>query len=205
MVSGRNKLFLALREHWKPQNIKKDLPEYGETAIKINGKRKPYTCRGESPNPALLYYTHVRESKTVSLGFWITRHGFPALDSGFFDSETWIPDLNHKWDSGFLELYSRFQSPGFRIPQFKLSDSRFHEQKTSRIALITVHGANYTIQENLWMFALTWASSALQNHDRTTTSIQITLLIHPPFTDRFRSPYLKQLHFLGIQPAQTLR
>lgn len=103
MVSGRNKLFLTLREHWKPQNIKKDLPEYGETEIKINGKRKPHTCRGESPNPALFYYTHVRESKTVSLGFWITRHGFQALDSGFFDSETWIPDLNHKWDSGFLE------------------------------------------------------------------------------------------------------
>lgn len=121
MVSGRNKLFLALREHWKPQNIKKDLPEYGETAIKINGKRKPHTCRGESPNPALFYYTHVRESKTVSLGFWITRHGFQALDSGFFDSETWIPDLNHKWDSGFLELYSGFQSPGFRIPRAKTS------------------------------------------------------------------------------------
>ena len=125
MVSGRNKLFLTLREHWKPQNIKMDLPEYGETAIKINGKRKPHTCRGESPNPALFYYTHVRESKTVSLGFWITRHGFQALDSWIFDSETWIPDLNHKWDSGFLELYSKFQSPGIWILQFKLSDSRF--------------------------------------------------------------------------------
>ena len=122
MVSGRNKLFLTLREHWKRQNIKKDLPEYGETAIKINGKRKPRTCRGESPNPALFYYTQVRESKTVILGFWITRHGFQALDSGFFYCETWIPDLNHKWDSGFLELYSKAQDSGLHNSNFQIQD-----------------------------------------------------------------------------------
>ena len=40
------------------------------------------------------------------------------------DSRCWIPDLSQwirhstlKWDSRFLELHSKFQSPGFRIPQ----------------------------------------------------------------------------------------
>ena len=47
--------------------------------------------------------------------------GFQVLDSRFFVSETWIPDSNCYWDSGFLELFSGFQSPGFRIPQAKLS------------------------------------------------------------------------------------
>ena len=31
----------------------------------------------------------------------------------------WILDSNLKWDSGFLKLYSGFQSPGFQIPQAK--------------------------------------------------------------------------------------
>ena len=37
-----------------------------------------------------------------SLGFWIPCHGFRILD------------FNRQWDSSFLELYSGFQSPGFR-------------------------------------------------------------------------------------------
>ena len=178
MVSGRNKLFLTLREHWKPQNVKKDLPEYGETAIKINGKRKPHTCRGESLNPALFYYTHVRESKTVSLGFWITRHAVPG--TGFRIFWQWNLDSGSQSQVGFRIPWAVFQIPKPRIPDSTIQTFRFKisRAKTSRIALITVHGANSTIQENLWMFALTWASSALQNHDWTTTSIQITLLIH---------------------------
>ena len=49
------------------------------------------------------------------------------MDYRFFVSETWIPDSNCYWDSGFLELFSGFQSPGFLILQAKLSwiqDSR---------------------------------------------------------------------------------
>jgi len=39
------------------------------------------------------------------LGFWIPRHGFRIPETGF-----WILcQLN--WDSGFLELYSRFKKP----------------------------------------------------------------------------------------------
>ena len=37
-----------------------------------------------------------------SLGFWIPCHGFRNLD------------FNSQWDSGFLDLYSGFQSAGFR-------------------------------------------------------------------------------------------
>ena len=33
----------------------------------------------------------------------------------------WIRYSNHWWDSRFLELYSRFQSQGFQIPQTKIS------------------------------------------------------------------------------------
>ena len=47
--------------------------------------------------------------------------GFQVLDSRFSVSEAWIPDSNCYWDSGFLELFSGFESPGFRIPQAKLS------------------------------------------------------------------------------------
>ena len=62
--------------------------------------------------------------------------GFHALDSGFFVSEIWIPDSNRKRDSGFLKLSSRFQSPGFQIPQAKISrgfrnTNPFHGARTS--------------------------------------------------------------------------
>ena len=50
-----------------------------------------------------------------SLVFWIPRRRYP--DSRYwipvFISGTWILDSNRLWDSGFLELFSRFQSPRF--------------------------------------------------------------------------------------------
>ena len=46
---------------------------------------------------------------------------FHPVDFRFHVSATWIPDSNREWDSGFLELYSGLQSPGFRIPQAKIS------------------------------------------------------------------------------------
>ena len=56
------------------------------------------------------------------------------LDSRYwipvFVSETWILDSSRYWDSGFLELYSGFQSP--RIPDSiskKSTHSGFHKQK----------------------------------------------------------------------------
>ena len=38
-----------------------------------------------------------------------------------FGSGGYILDSSRWWDSGFLELYSGFQSPGFQIPQTKRS------------------------------------------------------------------------------------
>ena len=62
--------------------------------------------------------SHVREfDKTV------LECGVEVLDSGFFVSGTWILDCNRQWDSGFVELYSGFQSQGFRIPHAKVSRS----------------------------------------------------------------------------------
>ena len=60
---------------------------------------------------------HVRESKTVcDSGFHAVDSRFQVLDSRFFISGTWILDSNRQWNSGFLQLYSGFQSPGFCIP-----------------------------------------------------------------------------------------
>ena len=43
---------------------------------------------------------------------WILS-GFHTVDSGF---QVLVFSYNYYWDSGFLELYCRFQRPGFRIP-----------------------------------------------------------------------------------------
>ena len=58
-----------------------------------------------------------------SHGFWIPRRGFRIPVTGFqiFSSGTRIPDSNSQWDSRFLQLYSGFQTPGFGIPQAKIS------------------------------------------------------------------------------------
>ena len=64
---------------------------------------------------------HVRKSKTVlDFGFRAVDSGFKLLDSPSLLSGSWIPD------SGFLQLYSRFQGPGFRISQAKISRISSH-------------------------------------------------------------------------------
>ena len=50
-----------------------------------------------------------------SLGFWTSCRGFQIPGTEFRILCQW------NLDSGFLELYSGFQSPGFRIPQTKFS------------------------------------------------------------------------------------
>ena len=67
--------------------------------------------------------------------------GFQVLDSRSFSdhgfripdlfSGPWIPDSNCYWDSGFLQLFSGFQGPGFRILQAEFSVSGFNAQKLS--------------------------------------------------------------------------
>ena len=74
----------------------------------------------------------VMESKTVwNSGFHAVDSGFQILDSRFFVNGSWEMDsrLQSTVDSGFLELYSFFQNPGFPIPQTRiLLDSGFHKQ-----------------------------------------------------------------------------
>ena len=59
-----------------------------------------------------------------SLEFWIPRRGFQIPGTGYqsLSVELWTLDSNGYWDSWFLELYSVFQSPGFLIPQARISD-----------------------------------------------------------------------------------
>ena len=51
------------------------------------------------------------------------------MDPGFLVCGTWIPDTNPQWNSGFLDQYSRFQSPGFQILQAKISRILCSESK----------------------------------------------------------------------------
>ena len=64
----------------------------------------------------------MRKSKTV-LDSWIPRRGFRIPRTGFqpLSVELGFFDSNRSWDSGFLEPYSGFQSPGFQIPQANIS------------------------------------------------------------------------------------
>ena len=66
---------------------------------------------------------HVRESKTVfNSGFWIPHRGFQIPITGFQSLSMEIDSGSQNLrDSGFLELYSGFQNPGFQIPQSKIS------------------------------------------------------------------------------------
>ena len=56
-------------------------------------------------------------------------HNKNLLDSVFFFSGTWIPDFIRLGAPGFLDLYSRFQRPGFHIRSKNLLDSGFHGEK----------------------------------------------------------------------------
>ena len=65
-----------------------------------------------------------------SVASWITRCGFRIPGTGFRIFGPWNVDSGIQWVVGFriFELYSGFQSPGFRIPQAKISrhpESRF--------------------------------------------------------------------------------
>ena len=59
-----------------------------------------------------------RRSWILDSTLWIS--GFQYWIPHFFKIGTWISDSNRLWDSGFIELDSGFQSPGFRITQTNL-------------------------------------------------------------------------------------
>ena len=59
---------------------------------------------------------HVVESTTVmDPGFHVVDFGFPVLNSHSLPVELGFQTPIVKWDSGFLKLYSGFQSPVFLI------------------------------------------------------------------------------------------
>ena len=59
---------------------------------------------------------HVVESTTVmDPGFQVEDFGFPVLNSHSLLVELGFQTPIVKWDSGFLKLYSGFQSPVFLI------------------------------------------------------------------------------------------
>ena len=105
----------------------------GSRSILINPIISQIRILLTSPLLTLLKHSlnQIAPSKGTQTGFlpvdyWI-------LDSGFFVSETWTQDSNRYWDSGFLELFSGFQSPGFRFPALKFLGFQILQAKSSRI------------------------------------------------------------------------
>ena len=77
----------------------------------------PRHCASVSP--------HVkRKGVEDSHGFWIPRRGFRIPSTGFriFCQCSVDSRFQSLMDSGFLDLYSGFKSPGFRIPQAKFPE-----------------------------------------------------------------------------------
>ena len=97
---------------------------------------------------AVQYYRPILRNTKQS---WILDPIPWIVDSGcWIFSGTWILDSMPQWDFGVLELYSGFQSPGFRIPRAKFSrilDSTNKNFSDSRIR-IPLHGAKY--QSNIF-------------------------------------------------------
>ena len=89
----------------------------------------------------------LRQSCILDFTPWIRNSRYWILDSL---SVEWIPDSNHKGDSAFLDLYSGFQNPGFRIPQEKFPG--FHKKNFPNSGIrIPLQGAN---QRFLWLLML---------------------------------------------------
>lgn len=55
------------------------------------------------------------------------------INSGLLVFGTWIPDTNHKQDSGLLGLNSGFQSPRFQIPWFQILQAKNSPGLESRL------------------------------------------------------------------------
>ena len=94
------------------------------------GNFKTYFC---SACPRDLHLALIAPCKERILDFY-------AVDSGFLVCRIWIPDSNRQWDSGFLELYSGFQSPDSGFLSKTLLDSELHKQKFP-VFRNPIHGA----------------------------------------------------------------
>ena len=138
------------------------------------GKKNRWPASWKMPSSLILgwvsYYKTVLDSR------------FQVLDSRFFVSRTWIPDSNHWWGSGFLELYSGFQSPNSWIMDYKsktFPDYGFHYMGWS------FHHTHFITKGIL---SLSWEKTYLHKY---------TLLI---------SKFAFDLHiFTGCHPATSFR
>ena len=86
---------------------------------------------------------HVRKSETVlDYGFQVMDSGLQGVDSWFFVSGTWF-GFQSLSASGFLELNSRLQSPGFWIQQAKISriPDSFSKNLPDSGIHVSLHGA----------------------------------------------------------------
>ena len=84
---------------------------FGKVCISDDAMQKLYEC------DVLLSFAPCKRIQD-SLGFLIPRCGFQIFQ--VFVSGTLNLDPNRYWDSGFLELYSGFQSPRPSIPKEKI-------------------------------------------------------------------------------------
>ena len=90
-----------------------------QTRLKVSTiQNVPFASSTCLKNREQLYTTaispFVGQSKTIlDSGFHAVDSGFQVLD--FFVSKIWILDSSRWWDSGFFELYSGLQRPGFQI------------------------------------------------------------------------------------------
>ena len=89
--------------------LSKMRPHYSQSSrenVTPSSGTSPLASYKEVPRPREFETLHVRESKTVlDSGLQTVDSRFEVQGPGFFVN-----------DSGFLQLYSGFQSPKFRIP-----------------------------------------------------------------------------------------
>ena len=108
-----------------------------------------------------------------SLGFWIPLRWFQITGTGFRFFCQWKMDSELQSVVGFLELDSRFQNPGFRIPQLKKISRIPHPTSNSSFS----SGIRILLRRKLERFRITislklsqssWQSLKLRTKDLET-------------------------------------
>ena len=93
-----------------------------------------------------------RQSSILDSGFHTVDSRFQLLDSNLCQWKLDSGSQNLR-DSGFLELYSGFQNPGFRIPQANFRRFWIPQAKISRRIRIPLHEVNrFFLFHNFSMF-----------------------------------------------------
>ena len=100
------------------------------------------------------------------LGFWIPRSGFWILGTGFrfIVGGIWIPDSNRQWDSGFLELYSRFQRQLIQISLL------WEESRIGHFLVAFLDEMIYKKYNKYWFSMYPWRSSLFSERRLISTN-----------------------------------